>query len=665
MPQDTLPSIESPRRRSGLLRDQVQLVRKKDSNRYEILRIQDPLSFDKGFFIVIRACQLLSQNNDGIILVGVAGPSGAGKTVFTEKVLNFIPSIAVITMDNYNDASRIIDGNFDDPRLTDYDTLLENIHGLRQGKSVQVPIYDFKTSSRVGYRTLEVPKSRIVIIEGIYALSEKLRPLLDLRVSITGGVHFDLVKRVLRDIQRAGQEPEEIIHQVSETVYPMYKAFIEPDLQTAHIRIINKFNPFTGFQNPTYILKSTKAVPMDQIKAVISENHKESAEETYDIYLLPPGEDPEACQSYLRMRNRDGKYNLMFEEWVTDIPFIISPRITFEVSVRLLGGLMALGYTIATILKRSSHIFSDDRVCVKIDWLEQLNRKYIQVQGKDRVHVKHIAAQLGLDGSYIPRTYIEQIQLEKLVNDVMALPDDLKTRLSIDDDSVSSPKEALSRASADRRNKYLNRGLSQSFSNRRDKSLSKLTKLAVNSGRFDVRAPDSPAVVSNQGAITQLSEQISTLSERMDEFTTRIDELNSKISTRNVSASQQNLSSQADASNNGSGATSIFISGLSNGALTGSLLSHSLSSSQLAKESPLLEEIQNIARAQRQIILQVDNLSNLLREYSSERSHRGKADNEGMWKIADFESIRNPLLLTLAVGSLGLLLFKSLRNDSF
>lgn len=67
-------------------------------------------------------------------------------------------------------------------------------------------------------RTLEVPSSRIVIIEGIYALSEKLRPLLDLRVSVTGGVHFDLVKRVLRDIQRAGQEPEEIIHQISETV---------------------------------------------------------------------------------------------------------------------------------------------------------------------------------------------------------------------------------------------------------------------------------------------------------------------------------------------------------------------------------------------------------------------------------------------------------------
>lgn len=51
----------------------------------------------------------------------------------------------------------------------------------------------------------------------------------------------------------------------------------------------------------------------DKIKEVISEDYKECTEETYDIYLLPPGEDPEACQSYLRMRNRDGKYNLMFE----------------------------------------------------------------------------------------------------------------------------------------------------------------------------------------------------------------------------------------------------------------------------------------------------------------------------------------------------------------
>lgn len=105
--------IEFHQKRHGLLKDQVQLVKRRDSVRYEIVPIQDRLSFEKGFFAVIRACQLLSQKNDGIILVGVAGPSGAGKTVFTEKILNFLPSVAVISMDNYNDASRIVDGNFD------------------------------------------------------------------------------------------------------------------------------------------------------------------------------------------------------------------------------------------------------------------------------------------------------------------------------------------------------------------------------------------------------------------------------------------------------------------------------------------------------------------------------------------------------------------------
>ncbi|KAM1340567.1 hypothetical protein ACFX2H_038939 [Malus domestica] len=658
MAQDTSSGAESLRPRSGLLRDQVQLVKRKDCDRYEIVQIPDVLSFEKGFFIVIRACQQLAQKNEGIILVGVAGPSGAGKTVFTEKVLNFMPSIAVITMDNYNDASRIIDGNYDDPRLTDYDSLLENIHDLKAGNPVQVPIYDFKTSSRIGYRTVEAPSSRIVIIEGIYALSEKLRPLLDLRVSITGGVHFDLVKRVLRDIQRAGQEPEEIIHQISETVYPMYKAFIEPDLQTAHIKITNKFNPFTGFQNPSYILKSTKEVTVDQIKAVISEDHKERTEETYDIYLLPPGEDPEACQSYLRMRNRDGKYNLMFEEWVTDSPFIISPRITFEVSVRLLGGLMALGYTIASILKRSSHIFCDEKVCVKTDWLEQLNRQYVQVQGKDRLYVKDIAQKLGLDGSYVPRTYIEQIQLEKLVNDVMALPDDLKSKLSIDDDFVLSPKEALSRASADRRNKYLNRGISQSYSNQRDKTMSKLTKLTVNSRRFDGRNPESPAGISNQGIITQLSEQISTLNERMDEFTSRVEEVNSKIPLRRVSASQQNLALQAEACN-GSGPTSLFVTSLSNGSLGGPLLPTSSSSSQLVKDSPLMEEILTITRGQRQIMHQIDNLSNRLREYPAERFRQGRTDATG--RMPDIESVV-PLVLALAIGGLGVFFFRSLTS---
>ncbi len=57
--------------------------------------------------------------------------------------------------------------------------------------------------------------------------------------------------------------------QITDTVYPMYKAFIEPDLATAHLKIYNTFNPFSGFMAPTYILKSAQRVSVEAIKSVL------------------------------------------------------------------------------------------------------------------------------------------------------------------------------------------------------------------------------------------------------------------------------------------------------------------------------------------------------------------------------------------------------------
>ncbi|MCI14577.1 uridine-cytidine kinase C-like, partial [Trifolium medium] len=91
------------------------------------------------------------------------------------------------------------------------------------------------------------------------------------------------------------------------------------------------------------------------------------------------------------------------------------------------------------------------------------------------------------------------------------------------------------------------------------------------------------------GAISQLSEQISALNDRMDEFTNRIEELNCKLTIKNNSPSQQNLSAQAEACN-GSAPTSYFINSLGNGSITGSKMPHSSSSSQLNKDSPLMDE---------------------------------------------------------------------------
>ena len=230
--------------------------------RYHIKQLPRDLSFDKGFFVCLRALQLLTQHNRGCVIVGVAGApssmacpalhsctprftagqsfmrptaghhaclcstewfalrhvvqhvvslrpamsaaftnasagaSGSGKTTFTTRLKKMLANIAVISLDMYNDGSKVLENNFDDPRIIDFDTLMRNIQDLRAGKPTKVPIYDFKISRRVGYEDVEVPKSRIIIIEGIHALSSKLEALLDLRIAITGGIHFDLVKRV-------------------------------------------------------------------------------------------------------------------------------------------------------------------------------------------------------------------------------------------------------------------------------------------------------------------------------------------------------------------------------------------------------------------------------------------------------------------------------------
>ena len=106
----------------------------------------------------------------------------------------------------------------------------------------------------------------------------------------------------------------------------------DSQLGTASNAVCRSYLNAAGFMDPTYILKSSKKVNKEDIQAFLKAQYSERTEsETYDIYLLPPSEDPETCQSWLRMRNRDGRYNLMFEEWVCDGPFIISPRITFEV----------------------------------------------------------------------------------------------------------------------------------------------------------------------------------------------------------------------------------------------------------------------------------------------------------------------------------------------
>ncbi|RHN55749.1 hypothetical protein MtrunA17_Chr5g0421471 [Medicago truncatula] len=195
----------------------------------------------------------------------------------------------------------------------------------------------------------------------------------------------------------------------------------------------------------------------------------------------------------------------------------------------------------------------------------------------------------------------------------------------------------------------------QSYTNQRDKNAAKVNGYFSNNRGFGERNSDSSTTQVNQGAISQLSEQISALNDRMDEFTNRIEELNCKLTFKNNSPSQQNMSAQAEACN-GSAPTSYFINSLGNGSLTGSKIPHSSSSSQLNTDSPLMDEISGIARGQRQIMHQMDNLNNLLRGSLGEKSQQTRTNKKNI--TTNSNSIAATVTVVVTVGCLGIFLMK-------
>ena len=404
-----------------------------------------PLSFEKGLFVLVRAIQLLTSAQPGkVVVVGLGGPSGAGKSELARRLHELTP-VTVVALDNFLSISAAdahsAEANYDDPRNTDFAAIVSVLTALKEHRQAAMPQWDYKTSTRSEASTpVGVGPNGVVLVEGIYALHPRLRHLLDVTVSISGGVHRDLIKRIQRDVARCAQSPVEIIQQVSETVFPMYKLHVEPDLESASIRVHNTFNPFSAFQkSATYSLKSAEQdrVSVDAAAAYLAasgDGVTQEQERTADLFLMPPGEDAETCRDWIRMRQRDGKYSLSFEETVVDGSTLISPHLSFDVPVRTLSGLMALGYSLGAIIKRDTLVLrrrpssdgagSSPPLTIKYDTIVQLGSRYIQVEGPDRAAVEAAGTALGLDGTYVPRSFIELVQIGRLLAECPAKLDD-------------------------------------------------------------------------------------------------------------------------------------------------------------------------------------------------------------------------------------------------
>ena len=180
-----------------------------------------------------------------IVLIG--GGSASGKTYVLRKVLEQIPEdrITRVSIDDYyKDFSVLpmeerVKVNYDHPKAFDWKLMNSQIRDLKEGKTIEKPIYDFTIHGRSSKTEIVEPKE-LIIIEGIMALVNKdLRALGDLKVYINASRERRLVRRIERDQKERGRSYESIIEQYFSTVLPMYEEIIAPSQYYADLIINN------------------------------------------------------------------------------------------------------------------------------------------------------------------------------------------------------------------------------------------------------------------------------------------------------------------------------------------------------------------------------------------------------------------------------------------
>ena len=186
-----------------------------------------------------------------MLIIGIAGGTGSGKTSVVDQIVEQLPvdEVCIISQDSYyHDTSHLsleerVQINFDHPQAIDFELLVSHLKELRKGNSFNQPVYSFVKHNRTGETIPTFPK-KVIIVEGILILTNpELRKMFDIKIFVHADSDERLIRRLKRDIATRGRDLDEVLSRYQTTLKPMHQQFIEPTKEYADIIIpTNKYN---------------------------------------------------------------------------------------------------------------------------------------------------------------------------------------------------------------------------------------------------------------------------------------------------------------------------------------------------------------------------------------------------------------------------------------
>ena len=179
-----------------------------------------------------------------LMIVGIAGGTGSGKTTITNRLVDrFGGNVSVVRHDNYYKAHHEMTYeersllNYDHPDAFDTDMMVDHLRLLKEGRSIQCPVYDYSIHDRSD-ETVTVEPTRVIIVEGILIYCDpRLCEQMDIKIFVDTDADVRILRRIQRDVQERGRSLDSVINQYLTTVKPMHEQFVEPSKRRADVII--------------------------------------------------------------------------------------------------------------------------------------------------------------------------------------------------------------------------------------------------------------------------------------------------------------------------------------------------------------------------------------------------------------------------------------------